>query len=178
MKPNLKAVAAAAASSIHAFLFFIFHVITCSRCKRNRGRSNPEELSSIPVDESIAVNESASFNPKLRISMEELRNVTEDFHPLRIIGNGSFGLVFKACLTNGLAVAIKKLGPDAFEGFREFRAEMETLGKLQHPNIVRILGYCTSNSDRVLVYEFIERGSLDQWLYNTMSPSEDGDVLS
>ncbi|KAI6689591.1 hypothetical protein NL676_026419 [Syzygium grande] len=171
MKPNLKAVVAAAARSIDAFLFFVFHVITCSRCKRNRGRSNPEELSSIAVDES------ASFNPKLRISMEELRNVTEDFHPLRIIGNGGFGLVYKACLTNGFAVAIKKLEPDAFEGFQEFRAEMETLGKLQHPNIVRILGYCTSNSDRVLVYEFIERGSLDRWLYNTTSPSENGDVL-
>ncbi|KAF7851832.1 hypothetical protein BT93_L1995 [Corymbia citriodora subsp. variegata] len=174
MNLHLQAVAAAAARFADAFLFLVFLVSTCGGCcKRNRGRSSDleEELLSIAADES------ASFDPKLRISMAELREATENFHPLRIIGDGSFGLVFKAHLANGLAVAIKKLEPDAFEGFREFRAEMETLSKLQHPNIVKILGYCTSHWDRILVYEFIERGSLNQWLYDsTSSSSENGDV--
>ncbi|XP_030544117.1 leucine-rich repeat receptor protein kinase EMS1 [Rhodamnia argentea] len=179
MNPNLEAVVAAAASFIGVSLFFAFLAFTCGRRKRNRDRgvrvqtrsiANPGELSSIAVDES------ASFDPKLRISMDELRKATKNFHPQRIIGDGGFGLVFKARLSNGHTVAVKKLEPDAFQGFREFRAEMETLGKLQHSNIVKILGYCTSNSDRVLVYEFIQRGSLDQWLYDTASASENGDV--
>lgn len=179
MDPSLQAIVAAAVSFIGISLFFVFLAFACSRRKRNRGRgarfqtrsiSNPGELSSIAVDES------ASFDPKLRISMDELRKATKNFHPQRIIGDGGFGLVFKARLADGPTVAIKKLEPDAFQGFREFRAEMETLGKLQHPNIVKILGYCTSNSDRVLVYEFIQRGSLDQWLYDTTSSSENGDV--
>ncbi|KAI6689589.1 hypothetical protein NL676_026417 [Syzygium grande] len=179
MGPKLQVVVAAAVGFICASLFFVFLAVTCSRRKRNRGHevrvqtgsvSNLEELSSIVVDDSV------SFDPKLRISMAELRKATKNFHPRKIVGDGGFGLVFKARLANGLTVAIKKLEPDAFEGFREFRAEMETLGKLQHPNIVKILGYCMSNSDRVLVYEFIERGSLDQWLYDTNSSSENSEV--
>ncbi|KAI6689583.1 hypothetical protein NL676_026411 [Syzygium grande] len=180
MNPNLQAVVAAAASFVGLSLFFVVLAFTCSRRrKRGRGRearvqtrsiSNPEEGLS-----ASAVDESASFDPKLRISMDELRKATKNFHPRQIVGDGGFGLVFKARLANGRTVAVKKLEPDAFQGFREFRAEMETLGNLQHPNIVTILGYCSSNSDRVLVYEFIERGSLDQWLYDTTPSPENGD---
>ncbi|KAI6689585.1 hypothetical protein NL676_026413 [Syzygium grande] len=108
--------------------------------------------------------------------MAELRRATEKFDFQQSIGDGGFGLVFKARLANGLNVAIKKLEPDAFQGYREFQAEMETLGKLHHPNIVKILGYCMSDLDRVLVYEFMERGSLDQWLYDRTSSSGNGDV--
>lgn len=95
--------------------------------------------------------------------------MTRNFSPDLIIGDGSFGLVYKARLNSGAIVAVKKLSPDAFQGLREFRAEMETLGKIRHTNIVKILGYCATGLDRVLIYEFIEKGSLDQWLYDTSS---------
>lgn len=98
--------------------------------------------------------------------------MTRNFSPDLIIGDGSFGLVYKARLNSGPVVAVKKLSPDAFQGLREFRAEMETLGKIRHPNIVKILGYCATGLDRVLIYEFIEKGSLDQWLYNTSSEED------
>ncbi|KAL3737158.1 hypothetical protein ACJRO7_025992 [Eucalyptus globulus] len=173
MNRNIQIGIAAAAGFICASLFFIFLAFTCSRRKRKRGRELQVQTGCMPDElSSIAVDESASFDPKLRISMAELRTATKNFHPKKIIGDGGFGLVYKASL-NGLTVAIKKLEPDAFEGFQEFRAEMETSGKLQHPNIIKILGYCMSNSDRVLVYEFIEKGSLDQWLYDTMSENSE-----
>ncbi|KAE8701834.1 peroxidase 12-like [Hibiscus syriacus] len=98
--------------------------------------------------------------------MEELAAATKNFSSDLIIGEGSFGYVYKATLSNGVTVAIKKLDPNAFQGLREFRAEMETLGKLRHDNIVKILGFCSSGLDRVLIYEFIERGSLDQLMYD------------
>lgn len=101
--------------------------------------------------------------------MCELIKATNGFDPKLIIGDGSFGLVYKAKLSSGVTVAVKKLSPDAFQGLREFRAEMETLWKLGHPNIIKILGYCVSGSDRVLIYEFFEKGSLDQWLQDTSS---------
>lgn len=101
--------------------------------------------------------------------MQELVAATQGFSNDLIIGDGSFGLVYKAQLSSGSIVAVKKLSPDAFQGLREFRAEMETLGKIQHPNIVKILGFCATGSDRVLIYEFIEKGNLDQWLYDTSS---------
>ncbi|KHN17029.1 Phytosulfokine receptor 2, partial [Glycine soja] len=75
------------------------------------------------------------------------------------------GLVYKAHLASDATVAVKKLSPDAFQGFREFTAEMETLSRLRHPNIVKILSYWASGPERLLVYEFIEKGNLDQWLH-------------
>ncbi|KAJ6709166.1 hypothetical protein OIU74_010297 [Salix koriyanagi] len=108
--------------------------------------------------------------------MEELKMSTKNFSTDLIIGDGSFGLVYKAKLFNGSTVAIKKLDPDAFQGFREFRAEMETLGKLRHQNIVKILGYCVSGLERVLILEFVERGSLDQWIHDTSSTNNEPSV--
>ncbi|KAG5246076.1 hypothetical protein OIU77_019803 [Salix suchowensis] len=123
---------------------------------------------------SVKTDESASFDPTInRISMEELKVSTKNFSTDLIIGDGSFGLVYKAALYNGSTVAIKKLDPDAFQGFREFRAEMETLGVLRHGNIVKILGYCVSGMDRVLILEFVERGSLDQWIHDTSSSNNE-----
>ncbi|KAK2631639.1 hypothetical protein EUGRSUZ_L02646 [Eucalyptus grandis] len=163
MNSSIQAIVAAVASLVGVSLFLVCLAITCNwRRRKTISNSEEEELSF------IAGTESASFDPKLWISMAELRTL--------IIGDGSFGLVYKGRLANGLTVAIKKLEPDAFEGFQEFRAEMEALGKLHHPNIVKLLGYWMSNSDRVLVYEFIEKGSLDQWLYDTTSSSENGDI--
>lgn len=125
---------------------------------------------------SIATFDSASFDPSLnQISMAELLDATKNFSSDLIIGDGSFGFVYKAKLSNGVTVAIKKLDKDAFQGFREFRAEMETLGKLRHKNIVKILGYCVSDWDRVLIYEFVEKGNLDQWLHDTSTESDDLD---
>ncbi|CAN0857616.1 Brassinosteroid LRR receptor kinase BRL2 [Linum grandiflorum] len=168
------------AAIISFFLITLIFTIVCLICKsikssprthhhpnhtraiRSAAPHAAAELSSVTIDES------ASFDPSLnRVSMEELKLATKNFSSEIIIGDGSFGLVYKACLSDGVTVAIKKLDPDAFQGFREFRAEMETLGKLRHRNIVKMLGYCASGSDRVLIYEFVERGSLDQWLHDT-----------
>ena len=91
--------------------------------------------------------------------MGEIIHATKNFSADLIVGDGSFGLVYKAQLADGPTVAIKKLDPNAFQGFREFRAEMETLGNLRHPNLVKILGYCVSGADRILIYEFIERAA-------------------
>ncbi|XP_045820095.1 probable receptor-like protein kinase At2g42960 [Trifolium pratense] len=111
--------------------------------------------------------------------MEELSRATDNFSPLRIVGDGSFGMVYKAQLSTGVFVAVKKLSPDAFQGFREFAAEMETLSKLFHRNIVKILGYWASGPERLLVYEYIEKGNLDQWLHEPSSPTQpNDDVLS
>ncbi|GAB4845176.1 hypothetical protein Ancab_038582 [Ancistrocladus abbreviatus] len=126
---------------------------------------------------SISTTETATFDPSLReVSMQELLITTDNFNTDGIIGDGGFGLVYKAKLYNGVVVALKKLDPNAFQGHREFRAEMETLGKLRHRNIVKMLGYCASGADRVLIYEFIAKGSLDQWLHDTSC--DDGDLFT
>nr|GMD88721.1 leucine-rich repeat receptor protein kinase EMS1 [Ipomoea batatas] len=118
-------------------------------CRISAKRRYQRRLSSASVPESV------TFDPTdlNRIEMGELIIATKDFSPELIIGDGSFGLVYKAKLSSGLQVAVKKLSADAFQGFREFQAEMDTLGKIRHPNIVKMFGYCSTGLDRVLIYE-------------------------
>ncbi|KAF5185888.1 Receptor-like kinase lip2 [Thalictrum thalictroides] len=168
--PTAQAVIAASASFFIVTLIFAIMFLIC---KKAANRHNPQtRIRTAPTPDltSVTISESASFDPSLdQISMPELLVATKNFSTDGIIGDGSFGLVYKARLSNGVTVAVKKLSKDAFQGFREFRAEMETLGKntIRHPNLIRILGYCVSGDDRVLIYEFIERGSLDQWIHDT-----------
>ncbi|KAG8378082.1 hypothetical protein BUALT_Bualt08G0101000 [Buddleja alternifolia] len=188
MNHTLQAVLAATGSFFVITLIFAIVLIICkssSKRRRNNRSISPTRARNLPLRKpttssglsSISIGESASFDPTLKhVSMKELVDVTRNFSTDLIIGDGSFGLVYKAQLNSGPIVAVKKLSPDAFQGLREFRAEMETLGKIRHENIVKILGYCATGSDRVLIYEFIEKGSLDQWLYDTSSEDNYDDV--
>jgi serine/threonine protein kinase len=169
MNSILQSVLAATVSFFIITLFLAFIIIICRVTNHRRFK-----IQSVPNPETnlttITTSESATFDPSLtRISMAELIIATKNFSPDLIIGDGSFGLVYKANLhhAGGVTVAIKKLDHDAFQGFREFQAEMETLSKLKHENIVTILGYCATGQDRVLIYEYMENGSVDQWLHDT-----------
>lgn len=164
---------------ILAAIILIFKLRKQTQTRRNNQirtrafrNTNPNSSNSLPVDASW------SWDPNLKISMEELTRATNNFSSHLIVGDGSFGLVYKAHLSTGVTVAVKKLSPDAFQGFREFAAEMETLSKLRHHNIVKILGYWASGPERLLVYEFIEKGNLDQWLHEPSSPTHQNDDVS
>lgn len=74
--------------------------------------------------------------------------------------------MYKATLPNGKIVAVKKLSEAKTQGEREFIAEMETLGKVKHQNIVPLLGYCSIGEEKLLVYEYMVNGSLDLWMRN------------
>ncbi|BBN10525.1 hypothetical protein MPTK1_5g04220 [Marchantia polymorpha subsp. ruderalis] len=106
----------------------------------------------------------SSFLP-MRITHKELAIATENYNDNNIIGDGGFGLVYKAVLNNGVMVAVKKLVEDGMQGQSEFLAEMRTLGKIKHKNLVCLLGYCSYGRERILVYEYLKHGSLDSWLH-------------
>ncbi|CAI0540842.1 unnamed protein product [Linum tenue] len=82
-----------------------------------------------------------------------------------MIGTGGFGEVYKAQLRDGITVAIKKLIHVTGQGDREFMAEMETIGKIKHRNLVPLLGYCKVGEERLLVYEYMKWGSLESVLH-------------
>lgn len=99
------------------------------------------------------------------LSLEELLKSTNNFDQANIIGCGGFGLVYKATLPDGRKVAIKRLSGDCGQMEREFRAEVETLSRAQHPNLVHLQGYCMFKTDRLLIYSYMENSSLDYWLH-------------
>lgn len=108
----------------------------------------------------------ATFQRQLRkLKFSQLIEATNGFSAESLIGCGGFGEVFKATLKDGSSVAIKKLIRLSCQGDREFMAEMETLGKIKHRNLVPLLGYCKVGEERLLVYEFMEYGSLEEMLH-------------
>uniref|UniRef100_A0A0E0P723 Receptor-like serine/threonine-protein kinase n=1 Tax=Oryza rufipogon TaxID=4529 RepID=A0A0E0P723_ORYRU len=96
-----------------------------------------------------------------RFSFEKLRECTEDFS--KKLGEGGFGSVFEGKIGEE-SVAVKRL-EGARQGKKEFLAEVETIGSIEHINLVRLIGFCAEKSNRLLVYEYMPRGSLDRWIY-------------
>uniref|UniRef100_A0A5B6ZZP0 non-specific serine/threonine protein kinase n=1 Tax=Davidia involucrata TaxID=16924 RepID=A0A5B6ZZP0_DAVIN len=99
------------------------------------------------------------------LTVADLLKSTNNFNQANIIGCGGFGLVYKADLPNGVKAAIKRLSGDCGQMEREFQAEVEALSRAQHNNLVSLQGYCQHGNDRLLIYSYMENGSLDYWLH-------------
>ncbi|XP_058182724.1 phytosulfokine receptor 1 [Rhododendron vialii] len=99
------------------------------------------------------------------LCLDDLLKATNDFDQENIIGCGGFGLVYRATLPDSRKVAIKRLCGEYGQMEREFQAEVEALSRAQHTNLVLLQGYCTYKNDRLLIYSFMENGSLDYWLH-------------
>ncbi|KAA8514770.1 hypothetical protein F0562_017949 [Nyssa sinensis] len=94
----------------------------------------------------------------------ELHEATERFSPKNFLSEGGFGCVYKGQLKNGLKIAVKQLKDASFQGEKEFKTEVHVLRKARHENLVMLLGSCSEGSQRLLVYEYVCNGSLDQKL--------------
>ncbi|XP_011014611.1 PREDICTED: probable receptor-like protein kinase At5g47070 isoform X2 [Populus euphratica] len=169
---------------------------------RSRGQRSAPELkqrSTTKTDDSSCttdgmINSSCSENSQrgisemyeekahnLRVfSFSELRNATNGFSRLFKIGEGGFGNVYKGSIKpadgegDPIVVAIKKLNGDGFQGHKQWVTEVQFLGVLEHPNLVKLLGYCAVDGERgiqrLLVYEFMRNKSLDDHLFNKAYP--------
>lgn len=139
-----------------------------------RGEDKPidnidEELSSRPhrLSEALVSSKLVLFqNSDCKdLSVADLLKSTNNFNQANIVGCGGFGLVYKANLPNGTKAAIKRLSGDCGQMEREFQAEVEALSRAQHKNLVSLKGYCRHGNDRLLIYSYLENGSLDYWLH-------------
>ncbi|KAM1126870.1 hypothetical protein FF2_041573 [Malus domestica] len=101
----------------------------------------------------------------LNLSYRELQIRTWNFSQL--LGTGGFGSVYKGSLADGTLVAVKKLERVLPHGEKEFITEVNTIGSMHHMNLVRLCGYCSESSQRLLVYEFMKNGSLDKWIFRS-----------
>ncbi|GLT79205.1 hypothetical protein SLA2020_507000 [Shorea laevis] len=108
-------------------------------------------------------------------SFNELRTATRNFRPDSMLGEGGFGSVFKGWIDEhsliatkpgtGIVIAVKRLNQEGFQGDREWMAEINYLGQLRHPNLVKLIGFCYEDDHRLLVYEFMSRGSMENHLF-------------
>ncbi|XP_057955470.1 probable serine/threonine-protein kinase PBL3 isoform X2 [Malania oleifera] len=108
-------------------------------------------------------------------SFSDLKNASKNFRSESFLGEGGFGCVFKGWIDEntlaptkpgtGIVVAIKKLKTESFQGHKEWLAEVNYLGQLHHENLVKLIGYCSESDNRLLVYEFMPKGSLENHLF-------------
>ncbi|KAM1024138.1 hypothetical protein ACFX2I_037336 [Malus domestica] len=137
--------------------------------------SDLSRSSSIRINEDLA----QSFGSDLYdFQLSELRAVTQNFYVNFLLGEGGFGTVHKGYVDENLrqglkaqAVAVKLLDIEGLQGHREWLAEVIFLGQLRHQNLVKLIGYCCENEERLLVYEFMPRGSLENHLFKRLSVS-------
>ncbi|GAU12525.1 hypothetical protein TSUD_182380 [Trifolium subterraneum] len=108
-----------------------------------------------------------NINLGLKISLRDLQSATENFNAKRVIGKGGFGNVYKGVLKNGMSVAVKRSEQESGQGFPEFEAEIMVLSKIRHRHLVSLIGYCDERYEMILVYEYMEKGTLRDSLYST-----------
>ncbi|TYG82344.1 hypothetical protein ES288_D01G080400v1 [Gossypium darwinii] len=95
-----------------------------------------------------------------------IAQATDSFSFNNKLGQGGFGPVYKGTLGNGQEIAVKRLSKSSGQGLHEFKNEVKLIAKLQHRNLVRLLGYCIHGDERMLVYEYMPNRSLDSFIFD------------
>ncbi|KAK4490425.1 hypothetical protein RD792_001102 [Penstemon davidsonii] len=129
-------------------------------------------VGSISETRSISTNETSDIQMveagNMVISIQVLRNVTNNFSRENILGQGGFGTVYKGELHDGTKIAVKRMecGVITGKGSTEFKSEIAVLTKVRHRHLVSLLGYCLDGNEKLLVYEYMPQGTLSRCLFN------------
>ncbi|CAI9296323.1 unnamed protein product [Lactuca saligna] len=115
---------------------------------------------------------SQRYNVASRFTFRELCVATQNFKDSNLIGEGGFGCVYKGRLESGKIVAVKQLNLNGLQGHQEFIVEVLMLSLLRHSNLVTLIGYCTDGDQRLLVYEYMPLGSLENHLFD-LEPNQE-----
>ncbi|MCL7026455.1 hypothetical protein MKW94_008663 [Papaver nudicaule] len=142
-------------------------VLLVSICIYHKRRGNGNNIQGqVPEPREMVNNARALNNWPRNFSYRDLEEATKGFSEEADIGRGGFGTVYEGVLPNSrLQVAIKKVSCDARQGSKQFMAEIVSIGKLRHRNLVQLYGYCEHEGQLLLVYEFMPNLSLDKFLF-------------
>ncbi|KAF5742202.1 cysteine-rich receptor-like protein kinase 10 isoform X2 [Tripterygium wilfordii] len=103
----------------------------------------------------------------LQFDLSTIKAATNNFSERNKIGQGGFGNVYKGTFSNGQNVAVKRLSETSGQGSEEFKNEIALVAKLQHRNLVKLLGFCLEGEEKILIYEYVPNKSLDHFLFDT-----------
>ncbi|XP_033143833.1 cysteine-rich receptor-like protein kinase 11 isoform X4 [Brassica rapa] len=118
------------------------------------------------ADSDISTTHSSQYDFKT------IEAATNKFSRSNKLGEGGFGEVYKGTLSNGTEVAVKRLSKNSGQGIREFKNEAVLVSKLQHRNLVRLLGFCLEGDEKILIYEFVPNKSLNHFLFDPEKQSQ------
>ncbi|WCJ20316.1 cysteine-rich RLK (RECEPTOR-like protein kinase) 25 [Euphorbia peplus] len=129
------------------------------RRAKKKSSTVPHDTTSNGVDEITTVE-------SLQVDLNTIQVATNNFSEDNKLGQGGFGAVYKGLLPNRQEIAVKKLSRGSSQGSGEFKNEVLLLAKLQHRNLVRLLGFCLEGEEKILVYEYVPNKSLDFFLFD------------
>ncbi|KAG6402682.1 hypothetical protein SASPL_134884 [Salvia splendens] len=98
-------------------------------------------------------------------TLRELEAASNGLADENVIGEGGYGIVYYGVLADNTKIAIKNLLNNKGQAEKEFKVEVDAIGRVRHKNLVRLYGYCVEGAYRMLVYEYVDNGNLDQWLH-------------
>ncbi|CAA0396227.1 unnamed protein product [Arabidopsis thaliana] len=140
-------------------LFLLLVAVFSVRAKNKRTLNEKEPVAEDGNDITTA--------GSLQFDFKAIEAATNCFLPINKLGQGGFGEVYKGTLSSGLQVAVKRLSKTSGQGEKEFENEVVVVAKLQHRNLVKLLGYCLEGEEKILVYEFVPNKSLDHFLFDS-----------
>ncbi|XP_048141672.1 G-type lectin S-receptor-like serine/threonine-protein kinase At1g11330 isoform X2 [Rhodamnia argentea] len=152
----------------------IVFIVLCffwRKLKKRRVRRRTEGEASLEVSGENMLGEKlgkANVQELVLYKLEELATATSNFSDTNRLAQGGFGPVYKGRLSNGKEIAVKRLSKASGQGFREFMNEMEVICKVQHQNLVKILGCCVEGDENIIIYEFMPNKSLDTFLFDPL----------
>eukprot|EP00268_Persea_americana_P062589 TRINITY_DN8038_c1_g1_i2.p1 TRINITY_DN8038_c1_g1~~TRINITY_DN8038_c1_g1_i2.p1 ORF type:complete len:496 (+),score=84.82 TRINITY_DN8038_c1_g1_i2:643-2130(+) len=148
---------------------------------RNKNTDNSSQRSSFNQVQQDGGSQSSSSSSQLTglpefsqlgwghwFTLRDLELATNRFSEENVLGEGGYGIVYRGQLLNGTPVAVKKILDNVGQAEKEFRVEVDAIGHVRHKNLVRLLGYCVEGTHRMLVYEYVNNGNLEQWLHGAM----------
>ncbi|XP_074272128.1 G-type lectin S-receptor-like serine/threonine-protein kinase At1g11300 isoform X2 [Silene latifolia] len=143
-----------------ALMYFI-----CRRMKQRRAKEKPNIWhDNMKI---AAGGRNGEFGDLPLFNLEKLLTATNDFSEGNKLGQGGFGPVYKGELEDGQQIAVKRLSKASGQGIEEFMNEVVVISKLQHKNLVKLLGCCVDGEEKLLVYEYMPNKSLDSFLFDS-----------
>ncbi|XP_048132903.1 cysteine-rich receptor-like protein kinase 29 isoform X10 [Rhodamnia argentea] len=127
---------------------------------------NKVEISEVATEDE-AVHEISTADSQ-QFDFDTIRAATDDFADSKKLGQGGFGAVYRGRLSNGQEIAVKRLSQNSHQGEVEFKNEVMLLTRLQHRNLIRLLGFCLKGVERLLIYELMPNPSLDQFIFDPL----------
>ncbi|KAI9112891.1 hypothetical protein K1719_016208 [Acacia pycnantha] len=135
--------------------------------RRMKNRKDDPPLEGAPIFYDLSRRERSSLNTDLpTIPLQVIQHSTHHFSEDSKLGEGGFGTVYKGTLPDGKEIAVKRLSQVSSQGSKEFKNEVIFIAKLQHRNLVKLLGCCIEKNEKLLVYEYLPNSSLDFHLFD------------
>nr|XP_048334413.1 G-type lectin S-receptor-like serine/threonine-protein kinase SD1-1 [Ziziphus jujuba var. spinosa] len=147
MKKRLKTIILVSIVAVCVFILVLCCIFWKARTKK-RGLGYKKEYIELPL-----------------FDLATISSATKNFSPEHMIGSGGFGSVFKGNLSTGQEIAVKRLSKYSVQGLKEFKNELDLIAKLQHRNLVALLGCCIQGEELMLIYEYMPNKSLDHFIF-------------